>query len=410
MMRDPLCNEQNLKNWLAFNERDLRESYDKIEMLKDDIVKGIQRYPYPPEKVIYNTRNSMVRTIKDFISIKYSLGLPCDELEELYEQWIPLWQEVGFKSNDFLNWIKYFSLGILLEVPRAKMQILVDLLDDAKGDDILLDYLICAYGLKRKKRSTHFDKEIPYRQIIEIAKVAKHDKKKASALLMDYTEKKYIKGHADCYWPTLHKKPAMYYGLWSYEAGAVAKILQLDDSGLVHSNHYPYDLAHYKNSMKFNQNAIDEIMEGKPVSDKDCEWYAETIPMNHELESIIPGKFRGLVNQVIADYEKLSEKDFYDKYELKEIWFAFENFSRENKKGLLGTLLVFILTDYKYILQLDYKEDPENYKDQIVNCWKNAETVLIRFELDNDQMYFARVPKNFGLKNLYEVKIEEVML
>ena len=61
------------------------------------------------------------------------------------------------------------------------------------------------------------------------------------------------------------------------------------------------------------------------------------------------------------------------KYELKDIWFEFKDFSKENKKGLLGTLLVFILTEHKYILQLDYKEDLENYKEQIVSCWKNAE-------------------------------------
>ncbi|MDD7379168.1 MAG: DUF1911 domain-containing protein [Lachnospiraceae bacterium] len=37
-----------------------------------------------------------------------------------------------------------------------------------------------------------------------------------------------------------------YYGYWSFEAGAIAKILNLDDSSLKDVPYYPYDLVHYK--------------------------------------------------------------------------------------------------------------------------------------------------------------------
>ena len=157
--------------------------------------------------------------------------------------------------------------------------------------------------------------------------------------------------------------------------------------------------------MQFNQNAIDEFMEAPVQKDTESEWYAETIPVNADLERIVPGKFRGLVNQVIADYKSLSEREFYDKYELQEIWFEFKDFVKENKKGLLGTLLVFILVDHKYILQLDYKEDLEDYKQHIKNHWKAKDTILIQFDLGNDQQYIARVPKNYSLQNMYEIKI-----
>ena len=108
---------------------------------------------------------------------------------------------------------------------------------------------------------------------------------------------------------------------------------------------------------------------------------------------------------MIADYKSLSEREFYDKYELQEIWFEFKDFVKENKKGLLGTLLVFILVDHKYILQLDYKEDLEDYKQHIKNHWKAKDTILIQFDLGNDQQYIARVPKNYSLQNMYEIKI-----
>ena len=38
----------------------------------------------------------------------------------------------------------------------------------------------------------------------------------------------------------------VYYGYWSFEAGAIAKILNLDDSSLKDVPYYPYDLVHYK--------------------------------------------------------------------------------------------------------------------------------------------------------------------
>jgi len=43
-----------------------------------------------------------------------------------------------------------------------------------------------------------------------------------------------------------------YYGFWSFDTAALAKILGLDDSALKNNNHYPYDLAHYKNGMTFD--------------------------------------------------------------------------------------------------------------------------------------------------------------
>jgi len=38
----------------------------------------------------------------------------------------------------------------------------------------------------------------------------------------------------------------IYYGYWSFEAGAVVKILRLDDTELKGVKYYPYDLVHYR--------------------------------------------------------------------------------------------------------------------------------------------------------------------
>ena len=42
------------------------------------------------------------------------------------------------------------------------------------------------------------------------------------------------------------------------------------------------------------------------------------------------------------------------------------------------------------------------------NYWNGKDVKLIRFELDNDQNYYAIVPKNIHLDRLYEVDIFDV--
>ena len=50
----------------------------------------------------------------------------------------------------------------------------------------------------------------------------------------------------DCEVYESHKSvQSLYYGYWSFEAGAVAKILRLNDSKLKGVPYYPYDLVHY---------------------------------------------------------------------------------------------------------------------------------------------------------------------
>ena len=48
----------------------------------------------------------------------------------------------------------------------------------------------------------------------------------------------------------MHKSDRdLYYGYWSFDAGAIAKILELDDTALKDVSYYPYDLVHYKKIM-----------------------------------------------------------------------------------------------------------------------------------------------------------------
>ena len=45
------------------------------------------------------------------------------------------------------------------------------------------------------------------------------------------------------------------------------------------------------------------------------------------------------------------------------------------------------------------------YIDNIKNFWGEQEIKLVRFELENDQNYYAKVPRISNVKNMYEVHI-----
>ena len=68
---------------------------------------------------------------------------------------------------------------------------------------------------------------------------------------------------------------------------------------------------------------------------------------------------------------------------------------------------MFALTVRDYILQLDYKEDLEDYIDNLKNFWNGSETKLIQFMLRMIKIIMHGYQKA-NIPNMYEVKIESV--
>ena len=62
----------------------------------------------------------------------------------------------------------------------------------------------------------------------------------------DFVDKKWYKGMKDTYWYNSHKDDEdIHFGYWCFEGAALAKLLEIDDSGLKDSQYYPYDLVHF---------------------------------------------------------------------------------------------------------------------------------------------------------------------
>ncbi len=64
-------------------------------------------------------------------------------------------------------------------------------------------------------------------------------------LLKKYLISEWYTEDCGCY-GAHESKQNIYYGYWSFEAGAIAKILNIDDNSIKNISYYPYDLVHYR--------------------------------------------------------------------------------------------------------------------------------------------------------------------
>ncbi|RFB53539.1 PoNi-like cognate immunity protein [Bacillus thuringiensis] len=409
-MRDYLCIEEKCREGIEYHKEFIEENREDIKSLEEDTKNGIQRYSKDNKSIIEGTYLANFRYEMEDIRAKYSLGEDVSVIEEDFHNAIYDLENTGSREIGYLSLIWMISLGILLETDKKNIERLKKIVDKKNVNDAVIDFLLCASDIGYTKMTNRYYKENPYAKTREIIELAQTDKKEASKRLQTYMEKEWFKGHYDYEWKNAHKEPG-YVGYWSFETAALVKILGLDDTSLKDNNHYPYDLAHYKNEMKFKHIDLSEYHYEDET--EEIEDIVEGIEHNPALENIIPPKWHSLVNELIHDYENMNDSSFYEKYKktigIGQVWFLPQEYEEENEqKNLLGSLIVFALTVRDYILQLDYKEDLEDYIDNLKNFWNGSETKLVQFMLENDQNYYAWVPKEATIPNMYEVKIESV--
>ncbi|MFJ5789250.1 PoNi-like cognate immunity protein [Lysinibacillus sp. NPDC093197] len=407
-MRDHLSIEDRLREGIEFNKEFIEDNREDIKKLEEDEKEGIQSNPNDNKSIIESRylRNFIYES--ENIIAKYSLGEEISALEENFYHAIYDLEHTGTRKVGYIYLLWMVSLGILLETKKENLERLGQIIESKNISDSLIDYLLCASNIGYSRITNGYFKENPYSKTREIIELAQTDKKEASKRLQTYMEKEWFKGHYDYDWKNAHKEPG-YVGFWSFETAALAKILELDDTSLINNNHYPYDLAHYKNEMKFKQISLSDYDHEQEIEELEI---IEGIENNPLLEKVIPPIWHSFVNELIHDYEVMDDSSFYEKYKksigLDQIWFLLQEYKEENRrKNLLGRLIVFAMVEKGYILQLDYKEDLEDYDSSMKNEW-NTKTKLVQFILNNDQNYFAWVPADANVEALYEVIIKDV--
>ncbi len=168
---------------------------------------------------------------------KYSQGVDVQNLAIEFKSIIEEWCSV-FSPKSYNKMLQMISLGILLGIDDDVAAQVNKLLRDNNVNDWLLDYLMNGW-LKKDCEPTSdllFSKRF---STLKSFASSKNDEE-----LKTFLSKWYNK---DCGCYEAHKeKQMLYYGYWSFEAGAISKMLGIDDTSFKDVQYYPYDLVHYQ--------------------------------------------------------------------------------------------------------------------------------------------------------------------
>lgn len=172
---------------------------------------------------------------------RYSKGEELNQMKEecniLFDEWIQVWQPEFYIKNLWL-----ISLGILLNISDDKLDVVRGLLAQSDIADWLYDVLLNY----KKMKLNDITNELIFPEVYNTLKDIVYSAENQIDLLRNYIQKEWYNNHKGCGWYDAHKgSQNTYYGYWSFESGAIAKILHLDDEELKEQQYYPYDLVHY---------------------------------------------------------------------------------------------------------------------------------------------------------------------
>ncbi len=183
----------------------------------------------------------ILRNAYQILISKYSVGYPVLELIPDYLQGVQFMKKGWNTDAGYVTMLWYLSIGVMLECHKELQQLSI-LLKEHSVKDKFFSFLV---NNTQDYASEKLLWNTPYAGLIEVIELAKTNKEKAVERLQKYLKKEWYKGHSDCGWYNDHKsKWGVHFGYWSFESGALVKILGLDDSSLQGLPYYPYDMVH----------------------------------------------------------------------------------------------------------------------------------------------------------------------
>lgn len=224
-MRDSIRTKAYFDEFIAQEKERICKFQDKLNSGSIDD----ERVPLINNKIIY------LKT--GLIIAKYSRGDSINDIKNEFEELIDMVCEKGDVSIYEDN-LCLASLAYLLGVNSDKMMRLRSKLMESGTYDYLIDFVF-----------------LGSESDIDINKISfQREYKKLTKYIDDRTKEtflKYLRGwyrsHLHSSWYDSHKneKFKLYFGYWCFEAGAIAKRLQLDDNDLQNEQYYPYDMVHF---------------------------------------------------------------------------------------------------------------------------------------------------------------------
>lgn len=180
------------------------------------------------------------------VNLLYSLGEPVVAIRQVYENLLGYYVKVWSIYDGYIELIRMLSLGVLLELRDSDQHFktLERRIEEANFNDYLVNYLIRHIDQSWKLEPEELSLKGIYEPLKDVVEAS--SKNLSEDLLRNYLEKQWYSIHDECAWYGSHKSQHdTYYGYWAFEAGAIAKILELNDRELKNQPYYPYDLVHF---------------------------------------------------------------------------------------------------------------------------------------------------------------------
>lgn len=156
-----------------------------------------------------------------------------------------LYGDGGGYSGGYDMWYRLLAWCILFDLPRDRTDIVLDYLslqmrNPEQATDALANKMVKALGYPGQDESDHLLWPEAYEPLYKCFKLEAYREQQLEAFM-----KGWYRQMGDTYWHNNHNgRHDTYFGYWCFEAAAVAKMLNIDDTGLKDHPHYPYDARH----------------------------------------------------------------------------------------------------------------------------------------------------------------------
>lgn len=231
--------------------RDKIKTIEYFNRAKTRYYEEIIRYERIVESVLYekgendrgvkNGFNILINAYENYISCLYSSGEDVSSIYDVFIKLLRIYSKMWNKEYGYIELVRNLSIAVMLEVDKESIKELENKIIEERFNDYFVNRLINSIDNSWDISNSNVEFTI-YDTLKEILVESGN----TLVDLKEYLRKDWYKLHAECSWYNSHKsKNGTYCGYWSFETGAVVKLLELDDNSLKDIKYYPYDLVHY---------------------------------------------------------------------------------------------------------------------------------------------------------------------
>ena len=238
--------------------RDKYKSYEYFSQLQEEDDKRTSQIrhdlkEYQNKGVSFNEiafNIELYSNIFNLIPIKYSRGDKVSELVSIYQEIVPHFLGTFYEDEDYSKGgdadyaevIDIISVGILLNAD-IELKKLSNRLQEVNYKDRLVSLFLQDYGFP-KVDSLIWPKFNNYKFLEEPTNPSKERVEEEINFFLE--EKFYTRKNLGDYYNAHKREDDSYIGYWSWETGAIVKLMSLDDSNFKDNLYYPYDMVHWQ--------------------------------------------------------------------------------------------------------------------------------------------------------------------